>query len=87
MSKAIYDTELSNLKICPSDNNLIGAEIELVSEFAKSKLKSPIEEISDSFDYILIDCPPSLGLLTVNALNASDSFRYHSKLNILQWKV
>ena len=75
MANSIYDTELSNLKICPSDNNLIGAEIELVSEFAReSKLKSAISEISDRFDYILIDCPPSLGLLTVNALNASDSF-------------
>ena len=75
LSNAIYDTELSHLKICPSDNNLIGAEIELVSEFAReSKLKTAISTISDQFDYILIDCPPSLGLLTVNALNASDSF-------------
>ena len=75
MAETTYDTELSNLKICPSDNNLIGAEIELVSEFAReSKLKSAIDEVSDRFDYILIDCPPSLGLLTVNALNASDSF-------------
>ena len=61
--------------ICPSDNNLIGAEIELVSEFAReSKLKMAFEEVNDSYDYILIDCPPSLGLLTINALNASTSF-------------
>tara|TARA_B100000925_G_scaffold291950_1_gene282789 strand:- start:16601 stop:17401 length:801 start_codon:yes stop_codon:yes gene_type:complete len=75
MAETIYDTELVNLKICPSDNNLIGAEIELVSEIAReSKLKMAIDQIKDSYDYILIDCPPSLGLLTVNALNSSDSF-------------
>jgi chromosome partitioning protein len=75
MSETIYNTELVNLKICPSDNNLIGAEIELVSEIAReSKLKMAIEQVQDQFDYILIDCPPSLGLLTVNALNSADSF-------------
>ena len=75
LSETIYDTELENLKICPSDNNLIGAEIELVSEIAReSKLKNAIDQVKDNFDYILIDCPPSLGLLTVNALNAANSF-------------
>lgn len=72
---AIYETELSHLHICPSDNNLSGAEIELVSEFAReAKLKNAFKTISHEYDYILIDCPPSLGLLTVNALNAADTF-------------
>ncbi len=75
ISNAIYKTELPLFDICPSDNNLIGAEIELVSEFAReAKLKTAFEDIKEKYDYILIDCPPSLGLLTVNALNASDGF-------------
>lgn len=75
MEKTIYPTELDMLHVCPSDNNLIGAEIELVSAFAReTKLKTAIAAIKDKYDYILIDCPPSLGLLTVNALNVSDSF-------------
>ena len=75
IKETIYSTELDKLKICPSDNNLIGAEIELVSEFAReTKLKNCLEAISSQFDYILIDCPPSLGILTVNALNASTSY-------------
>lgn len=75
LKNAIYKTELPCFDICPSDNNLSGAEIELVSMFAReSKLKTAFESVRDSYDYIIIDCPPSLGLLTVNALNAADSF-------------
>lgn len=75
IKEAIYQTELPYLHICPSDNNLSGAEIELVSLFAReAKLKMAFEPIMDDYDYILIDCPPSLGLLTVNALNAADTF-------------
>ncbi len=73
--QTIYQTDLEMLDICPSDNNLIGAEIELVSEIAReSKLKMALEKVRSEYEFIIIDCPPSLGLLTVNALNASDSY-------------
>ena len=75
IENCIYSSELPLLDICPSDNNLIGAEIELVQAFAReSKLKLALESIMSKYDYILIDCPPSLNLLTVNAMNAANSF-------------
>lgn len=75
IESCIYSTELPSLDICPSDNNLIGAEIELVQAFAREqKLKSAFDSIQEKYDYILIDCPPSLTLLTVNAMNASNSY-------------
>lgn len=75
IKEVIYQSELPCFDICPSDNNLSGAEIELVSLFAReSKLKNILTSIQDDYDYIIIDCPPSLGLLTVNALNAADAY-------------
>lgn len=66
-------TSVRNLFVVPATIDLAGAEIELVPAFSREmKLKRAISEIRDQYDYILIDCPPSLGLLTVNALAASD---------------
>jgi chromosome partitioning protein len=70
----VLETELEFLKIVPSDINLIGAEIELVSlPHREQRLKEAIQDVKGGFDYLIIDCPPSLGLITVNSLTASDS--------------
>ncbi|RYZ83481.1 MAG: ParA family protein [Proteobacteria bacterium] len=75
ISETLHATEVDGLYVCPSNSDLTGAEIELVSAFAReTKLKMVLQEVKDDFDFILIDCPPSLGLLTVNALTAADSF-------------
>jgi chromosome partitioning protein len=72
LEDAIEPTSVLNLFVVPATIDLAGAEIELVSMFSReTRLKSAIEELDDNFDLILIDCPPSLGLLTVNALTAA----------------
>lgn len=69
----LLQTELAHLDILPSNTSLIGAEIELITALAREKkLKTALEDLRDEYDVILIDCPPSLGLLTVNALTAAD---------------
>lgn len=65
--------ELSNLTIVPATIQLAGAEVELVSMMSREyRLKSALDEVKAKYDYIIMDCPPSLGLLTINALTAAD---------------
>ena len=72
--QTLQETEIKNLKVCPSNMNLAGAEVELVSLMSREqRLKEKLDEVKDEFDYIFIDCPPSLGLITLNAFTASDS--------------
>ncbi|MDD4189656.1 MAG: AAA family ATPase [Eubacteriales bacterium] len=74
MSDSMLATAIEKLKICPSNIDLVGAEIELVSVISREmRLKEAVNSVRDKFDYILIDCPPSLGLLTINALAAADT--------------
>lgn len=72
--EAIHDTEIDTLKVISSHINLVGAEIEMLNLKNRERiLKEVLSPLKSEFDYILIDCSPSLGLITVNALTAADS--------------
>lgn len=74
-SNAILTTKFRNVDVLPASMDLAGAELELVDiEGRESRLKTALAPIKDNYDFILLDCPPSLGLITLNALTASDTF-------------
>lgn len=74
ITQTLQDTCVKTLKLCPSNVDLAGAEAELVNLMSREqRLKEKLDEIKDDYDYILIDCPPSLGLVTLNIFTASDS--------------
>ena len=74
MEEVIVSTAYENLFVCPSNIDLSGAEIDLISVMGReNQLKNSIKPIKDEYDYIFIDTPPSLGLITINTLTAADS--------------
>jgi len=74
LKQAVQQTALANLDIAVSSQRLSGAEVELVTvEAREGRLKHSLAEVRNEYDFILVDCPPSLGIMTVNALTAADS--------------
>ncbi|HLQ40551.1 MAG TPA: AAA family ATPase [Tetragenococcus sp.] len=74
IQEVILESSRENMEIVPATLQLAGAEIELTSLMAReSRLKTALEEVQDHYDFVLIDCPPSLGHLTINAFTASDA--------------
>jgi len=74
LEKIILKTQIDGLELIPADKNLVGAEVELVAaENREYQLKRVLPQVADNYDYVIMDCPPALGLLTLNALTAADS--------------
>lgn len=74
IESTLIGTSIDNLKLCPSNIQLAGAEVELVSVISReTRMKAALSEIKNKYDFIIIDCPPSLGLLTINSLTAADT--------------
>ena len=74
VENTLQRTKVKNLDLCPSNINLAGAEVQLVGiQDRENRLKEKLDKIRDSYDFIIIDCPPSLGLVTLNSFTASDS--------------
>jgi len=74
LERIIIKTQVDGLDLIPADKNLVGAEVELVSaESREYQLKKVLPQVNEKYDYVVMDCPPALGLLTLNALTAADS--------------
>ena len=74
LEEVVKKTNIKNLSLCPSNINLAGAEVELVSVMSREhRIKEKLDTVKDEYDFIIIDCPPSLGLITLNAFTASDT--------------
>ena len=87
ISDAIIKTEFKNVSVVSSTSQLAGADIELVDlENRSNRLKMQLLTIKNDFDYIFIDCPPSLSLLTVNALCACDTVLVRYSVNFIHWR-
>jgi chromosome partitioning protein len=74
LNEVVVGSEKGGFDVAPSNRELAGAEVELVSEMAReTRLKQAISKLADAYDYVLLDCPPALNLVTVNALTAANS--------------
>ena len=84
ISDCIVHTDIKFLDLLPSHINLVGAEVEMVNmNQREEKMRGVLAEIKDNYDFILIDCAPSLGLITINSLTASDSVLSQFNVSIL----
>ena len=73
LQKAIYNVEAANYNVLPANRDLVAADVELMKEIGReSRLKAALDDVKNEYDYIVIDCPPTLNMLTVNALVASE---------------